>query len=117
MIRHFLQQNGLPPAIELAALLPGPNRKRAHSPYVYRLRYCNPNPEAAGCVMTWEVQGGRLPYQIAIEREANGRLRCHCTCADAVFRAEAEGRCCKHILGFLAWGNGPQDERELGRAG
>ena len=42
--------------------------------------------------MTWEVSGGRMPYQIALERDDAGSLRIHCTCADAVFRAEDEGR-------------------------
>jgi hypothetical protein len=55
-------------------------------------------------VLAWEVSGGRSPYQIAVEREENGRLRLHCTCADAVFRAELEGRFCKHVLGFLQTG-------------
>ncbi len=96
--------------VELAALLPGPGRKRVHSEYLYRLRYVNTGPEEAGCVMTWEVHGGRLTYQIAVERGVDGRLRCHCTCADAVFRAEAEGRPCKHVRGFLDWGR-PAEER------
>jgi hypothetical protein len=105
-----------PPPVVLATLLPSPGRKRSHSPYVYQLVYVNPNPEEAGCLMTWEVEGGRLVYQIAIERQANGRLRCHCTCADAVFRAEAEGRYCKHVRGFLAWGQPRQATDEAGPA-
>jgi hypothetical protein len=100
------------PAI-LSARLPGPGRKRSESAYVYRLQYLNPDPEQAGCVMTWEVQGGRLTYQIAVERAEKGGLRCHCTCADAVFRAENEGRYCKHVRGFLAWGQWrPPEEGE-----
>jgi hypothetical protein len=78
----------------------------------------NPNPAEVGCVMSWEVKGGRLAYQVAVEREKTGRLRCHCTCADAVFRAEAEGRYCKHVKGFLAWGESlaeppPGEENKL----
>jgi hypothetical protein len=51
--------------------------------------------------MTWEILGGRLPYQIALERTDEGNLRAHCTCADAVYRAETTGRFCKHIQGLL----------------
>src|SRR5262249_2673726 len=70
------------PSVEWAALLPGPNRKQSQHVYVYRLIYLNLNQGKPGCVMTWEVEGGRLAYQIAVEREESGRLRCHCTCAD-----------------------------------
>lgn len=106
-----------PTSVVLTTLLPGPSRKRTQSAYVYRLKYCNSDPAEVGCVMTWEVQGGRLPYQIAVERKADGRLRCHCTCADAVFRAEEEGRCCKHVRGFLAWGQAQDSSCDLGRTG
>jgi hypothetical protein len=54
--------------------------------------------------MTWEVTGGRMPYQIALERGETGTLGIHCTCADAVFRAEDEGRFCKHVHGLLRIG-------------
>ena len=101
----------------LATLLPGSNRKRSQSLYFYRLTYQNPDPTAVGCVMTWDVHGGRLVYQIAMERNDQGVLRCHCTCADAVYRAEEEGRFCKHIRGFLSWGKPEEDQRELGLAG
>jgi hypothetical protein len=84
--------------------LPGPTRKRTTSPYGYRLTYRNPDPCAAGCVLLWEVSGGRLLYQIALEREESGFVRLHCTCADAIFRAEAEGRWCKHLRGLLEFG-------------
>ena len=117
MIKHFVLQDGSPAPVEMATILPGPGRKRAEHSYLYRLKYLNTTPGEAGCVMTWEVHGGRLTYQIAVERQANGQLRCHCTCADAVFRAEAEGRSCKHVLGFLAWSRGQDPEREMGRAG
>src|SRR6516225_6386337 len=78
-------------------LLPGSGRKHTPRPYVYR----NPEPKAAGCVMLWEVTGGRASYQIAWERTAAGRSRLHCTCADAVFRGDDERHQCKHILGML----------------
>jgi hypothetical protein len=85
----------------LLTLLPGPDRKRSATRYLYRLTYRDPDPRAYGCVMTWEVRGGRLQYQLAIERDHKGRLHCHCTCADAVFRADVRGHRCKHIRGFL----------------
>jgi len=86
---------------ELSTLLPGPDRKRTPKVYLYRLNYRNPVRAAVGCVMTWEVSGGRLPYQIAVERREDQCLKIHCTCADAVFRREEEGRLCKHAQGFL----------------
>ena len=93
------------PAV-LFTLLPGPDRKRLTRPYGYRLTYRNPDADATGCVMLWEVSGGRLHYQVALERDESGALRLHCSCADAVFRCEAEGRCCKHVRGLLAIGRG-----------
>src|SRR5262245_40610707 len=104
MMTPPLSPDAVPTPVILVALLPGPDRKRHENLYLYRSTYRNPDAEAVGCVMTWEVQGGRLPYQIAVEREENGSLRVHCTCADAVFRAEGEGRFCKHVRGFLEWG-------------
>jgi len=88
----------------LHASLPGPDRKRTASPYSYRLTYRNPKDSASGCVMTWEVTGGRMAYQIAMERDDTGTLRIHCTCADAIFRAEDEGGFCKHVHGLLRLG-------------
>jgi hypothetical protein len=92
------------PPVVLFTLLPGPDRKRLARPYGYRLTYRNPEPDAAGCVMLWEVSGGRLHYQVALERDEAGSLRLHCSCADAVFRGEAEGRPCKHVRGLLEIG-------------
>ena len=89
---------------ELRRLLPGPDRKRAASPYAYRLVYRNPDATPAACLMLWEVSGGRMTYQIALEQGERGNLRLHCTCADAVFRAEGQGRFCKHVHGLLAFG-------------
>jgi hypothetical protein len=88
----------------LFTLLPGPDRKRVARPYGYRLTYRNPDDDAAGCVMLWEVSGGRLHYQIAMERDESGSLRLHCSCADAIFRCETEGRLCKHARGLLEIG-------------
>jgi hypothetical protein len=95
------QAEGAPFIGGLSTLLPGPGRRRSGKPYMYALTYRNPNPRAAGCVMTWEVRGGRQVYQIAIERDRAGRLHFHCTCADAVFRGDQEGHRCKHVRGFL----------------
>jgi len=88
----------------LTTCLPGPDRKRAQTSYRYRLTYRNPDPNAVGCILTWEVQGGRAPYQMAVERQQTGQLRLHCTCADAVFRADLHGGYCKHIRGFIQSG-------------
>jgi hypothetical protein len=84
--------------------LPGPDRKRSETVYRYRLTYRTTAPEAAGCLMTWEVNGGRMSYQVAVERQEDGRVRLHCTCADAVFRGETEGRACKHVRGLVSVG-------------
>jgi len=90
--------------------LPGPTRKRKPSPYLYRLTYRNPEPAVPGCAVTWEVRGGRMPYQVVLEREDNGSLRWHCTCADAVYRGEAEeNHVCKHVRGLLAVGRAPPE--------
>lgn len=88
----------------LITRLPGPDRKRSEALYHYRLTYRNPLDEAVGCVMIWEVSGGRVPYQVALERDEAGSLHVHCTCADAIFRAEVEGRFCKHVHGLLQIG-------------
>ena len=93
-----------PPTV-LFTLLPGPDRKRVARPYGYRLTYRNPDADACGCVLLWEVSGGRLHYQVALERDESGALRLHCSCADAVFRCEAEGRLCKHARGLLEMGS------------
>jgi len=87
------------------ANLPGPTRKRAPSAYCYRLTYRNADPAEPGCVLLWEVDGGRQPYQIALERESTGSLRWHCTCADAVYRGEDAPHRCKHIRGLQALGH------------
>jgi len=55
--------------------------------------------------MLWEVLGGRLDYQIALERAESGDLRWHCTCADAVYRGEYDSRhVCKHVRGLKELG-------------
>jgi hypothetical protein len=88
--------------------LPGPDRKRSRTRYGYRLTYRDPDQKAVGCALTWEVSGGRIPYQIALERDAAGNVKLHCTCADAVFRAEDKGQFCKHVRGLLQFGKRSQ---------
>ena len=90
------------PADGLPAWLPGPDRKRSETVYRYRVIYRAADPPASGCLMTWEVRGGRLAYQIAVERQEGGRVRLHCTCADAVFRGELTGQPCKHVRGLVS---------------
>jgi hypothetical protein len=94
-----LEQSG--PLCEMKLSLPGPDRLRTPKDYYFRLRYRSPCEHAVGCVMTWDIVGGRMPYQIAVERRMDDRLKLHCTCADSVFRREEEGRLCKHAQGFL----------------
>ena len=93
-----LNPSGVSPRL---ALIPGPDRKRTPQLYNYRLTHLNADPATIGCILLWEVTGGRLDYQIAIERDAGGNLIPHCTCADSIFRAEEEGRFCKHIRALL----------------
>jgi hypothetical protein len=83
-------------------VLPGPDRRRRPAQYRYHLSFQSERPATTGCVALWIVEGGRMPYQIALERDEAGRLHWHCTCADAVFRAENEHRHCKHVRGLLA---------------
>jgi hypothetical protein len=84
--------------------VPGPERKRTIRPYRYRVTYRNPEPDQPGCALACEVTGGRVSYQVALERQSSGRLRWHCTCADAVFRGEDGIHLCKHVKGLLRLG-------------
>ncbi|MFL5329772.1 MAG: hypothetical protein ACJ8C4_12745 [Gemmataceae bacterium] len=87
-----------------SVVLPGPDRKRQPGEYAYRLIYrCN-DSHVVGCLAAWEVDGGRDQYQVALEQQPGGWRVWHCTCADAVYRAEPQGRVCKHVLGLLAFG-------------
>lgn len=82
----------------LTLSIPGPDRKRTPALYTYRVTYRNPTPGEPGCVMTWEATGGRLPYQVALERTDGGRHLWHCSCADAVYRGEDNpDHMCKHV--------------------
>jgi len=94
----------------LITVLPGPTRKRVHGLYQYRLIYRHPEPEAEGCLVLWQVTGGREVYQIALQRDERKQLHWHCTCADAIFRAENEGRHCKHVKALLSLGRSRPQE-------
>ena len=86
----------------LCLVLPGTDRKRSLALYTCRVTYRNTVPDEPGCVMTWEISGGRLPYQAALERKADGSLRWHCSCADMVYRSEDDPRhLCKHVRGII----------------
>ena len=85
----------------MIATIPGPDRKRTLADYHYRLTYRDSNPDRPGCLMVWEVKGGRLPYQLAVERTSDGRLQWHCSCADAAFRGEDSRHTCKHVRGLV----------------
>lgn len=97
-------QLSAPLCIGLDVLLPGPDRKRSVATYHYHLRYRRPDQDTPGCLMTWDVVGGRMPYQLALERQEEGGLRIHCTCADAVYRGDQPGHRCKHVEGLLQLG-------------
>ncbi len=85
----------------LLTTIPGPDRKRAPAIYQYRMIYRNQAAEP-GCRMLWEVTGGRMAYQVAVERTEQGKLQWHCTCADAVYRGEkTANHRCKHVHGVL----------------
>jgi hypothetical protein len=86
----------------LMKILPGADRKRSPGLYCYRVTYRNAESQEPGCIMTWEVSGGRGPYQIALARVMPGQTKWHCTCADATYRSELDPRhVCKHIGGLL----------------
>ena len=95
-------------------ILPGPDRKRHASLYSYRMTYHNSENEGPSCVTSWAVSGGREIYKIDLERDQQGRFRWHCTCADAVYRGETEGKICKHVRGLWLFGL-PYTHSELDR--
>jgi hypothetical protein len=86
----------------ILTVLPGSDRKRSPSMYTYRVSYRNPHPEESGCLMLWNVQGGRMEYQVALERTESGKFRWHCTCADAIYRSDVNPKhTCKHVQGVM----------------
>jgi hypothetical protein len=87
----------------VTVLLPGPTRKRLPAPYQFNVSYRNPETTEPGCVMTWQVCGGREEYQVALERTEGGELAWHCTCPDSIYQGENHpGYCCKHVQGLQA---------------
>ena len=88
----------------ISVTIPGPTRKQEPAEYRFRVTYrCGPTRDP-GCLMTWEVTGGRSPYQLALERTDAGGTRWHCTCADFVYRGERGDRPayqCKHVHGLV----------------
>ena len=85
----------------ITLVLPGPDRKRTLMPYHYRMTFRNPTPGAPGCAATWELYGGRENYQISLVRTEGGELLWHCTCPDAVYRADdTNPHYCKHVRGL-----------------
>lgn len=86
---------------QMKLALPGPDRKRAPAEYAFRVTYRGPDFTDTGCVMTWDVTGGREPYQVSLERTDAGGLRWHCSCADAAYRGDGDARhLCKHVAGL-----------------
>jgi hypothetical protein len=86
----------------LMKILPGADRKRSPGLYCYRVTYRNFENPDPGCVMTWEVTGGRNTYQVALEKIGPDRMKWHCTCADAVYRTDVDPKhVCKHVTGLL----------------
>lgn len=86
------------------AELPGPTRHRSASPYCYRLLHESSEPQEEGCLLLWEVFGGREIYHVALEREDSGDLHWHCSCADAVYRGDRRVTHCKHVRGLRGHG-------------
>ena len=48
-------------------------------------------------MLLWEVGGGRMLYQVALERQENDQMTWHCTCADATYRGSFTNHQCKHV--------------------
>jgi hypothetical protein len=95
------------PESVLFAVLPGPSRKRHQVWYCYHLTFRAEQIDEPGCLLLWEVFGGREVYQVAVERMESGGLHWYCTCADAVYRG-GERHCCKHIRGLQQQGRNPE---------
>lgn len=82
--------------------LTGPTRRQGQVPYLFHLIYRASGTKHLGCVLLWMIQGGREPYQIALERTEYGQMIWHCTCADFVYRRNREGCHCKHVNALAA---------------
>lgn len=103
MTTHTLSRKQILPPGVLFTCLPGPTRKRLLAPYCYRLIHQQRHSHAPGCLLLWDVLGGRDIYQVALERLDGGKLRWHCTCADAIYRGEKRGSLCKHVQGLRSY--------------
>jgi len=90
-----------PTGAVIAVALPGPSRKRDAAEYRFRVTYRGEALRQPGCLMTWEVTGGRSAYQLALERTERGDTRWHCTCADFAYRGEHPRYRCKHVSGLV----------------
>lgn len=87
----------------VTVVLPGPDRKRTPSAYHYNVTYRNPEQTEPGCLMTWNVTGGREEYQVAAERTDDGHVSWHCTCPDAIYHGSyRHAYRCKHVHGLQA---------------
>ena len=96
-----MQKTEKPTFTLITLLLPGSDRKRRPAPYHYRITFRARPPVAPGCIATWEVYGGREEYQITLEKSPGNELLWHCTCPDAVYRANDNNpHYCKHIRGL-----------------
>ena len=85
----------------IAVPMRGPTRKQDEAEYRFRVTYRGTASQEPGCLMTWEVTGGRTPYQLALERTDSGDTRWHCTCADFVYRGDHPRYRCKHVGGLV----------------
>ncbi len=97
---NFLPESttNVPQQAVLVAMLPGPTRNRDEALYQYRVVFRNPEPHTDGCLALWHVSGGRITYQVALQRNIDGQFCWHCTCADHVYRHELDpNHYCKHI--------------------
>lgn len=109
--------NPTTPFTLITVVLPGPDRKRTPAPYHFRVMYRNPEPGEPGCVMTWEVLGGREVYQVALERTDHDDHVWHCTCPDAVYHGEYHNaHHCKHVQGLLRLFESVRPRRERAAA-
>ena len=93
------------PRPTLLTLLPGITRKRLPHVYQFRRTFTRSPGDDTTCLATWDVLGGREPYQIASEQTSNGDVLWQCTCADAVYRGKTPYYRCKHVRGLLELAN------------
>lgn len=90
-----------PMVAQMRMTLPGPDRWRSPTDYQYTVTYRSPDGKIPGSLMTWQVDGGRLSYQVVLELTDSGQRKWHCTCADAIYRGSPEHEC-KHVQALRA---------------